>query len=95
MFVWLGRPLVPLLSSLGLPDAELVAPAALVGIAEMYIPALLVREASVPARFFIALLSISQLIFFSSVAPMMIDMFRKVPIERSSSSLCSSCAPRC
>ena len=81
VFDWLGRPLVPVLSTLGVPDAEIVAPAALVGIAEMYIPALLVRDASVQARFFIAVLSISQLIFFSAVAPMMIDMFRKIPIR--------------
>ena len=66
VFDWLGRPLVPVLSTLGVPDAEIVAPAALVGIAEMYIPALLVRDASVQARFFIAVLSISQLIFFSA-----------------------------
>ena len=36
------------------PDAEVIAPATLVGIAEMYIPSLLVQEASVPARFFIS-----------------------------------------
>ena len=81
LFDWLGRPLVPVLSLLGVPDAEVVAPATLVGIAEMYIPALLVRDASIQARFFIAVLSISQLIFFSAVAPMMIDMFRKIPIR--------------
>lgn len=80
-FDWLGRPLVPVLSTLGVPDAEIVAPAALVGITEMYIPALLVRDAPIRARFFIAVLSISQLIFFSAVAPMMIDMFRRIPIR--------------
>jgi nucleoside recognition membrane protein YjiH len=47
----------------------------------MYIPALLVQEATLPSRFFIATLSISQLIFFSAVAPMMIDMFRDVPVR--------------
>lgn len=81
LFDWIGRPLVPVLSALGLPDADVVAPAALVGITEMYIPALLVRDASPPARFFIAVLSISQLVFFSAVAPMMIDMFRKIPVR--------------
>ncbi|UCD23128.1 MAG: YjiH family protein [Gemmatimonadota bacterium] len=81
LFAWLGRPIVPVLSLLGLPDAELIAPATLVGITEMYIPALLVREAAVPARFFIAVLSVSQLIFFSAIAPMVIDMFRDVPIR--------------
>ncbi|MDP6945295.1 MAG: YjiH family protein, partial [Myxococcota bacterium] len=78
---WLGRPLVPVIAALGLPDAELVATATVAGITEMYIPALLVKDASAPARFFIAVLSISQLVFFSSVGPMMLDMFRDLPIR--------------
>lgn len=77
----LGRPLVPVITALGIPDAELVAPATVAGITEMYIPALLVQEASTPARFFVAVLSISQLIFFSSVGPMMLDMFHDLPIR--------------
>jgi len=81
VFTWLGKPLVPILALLGLPDAELIAPATMVGISEMYIPALLVRDAALPARFFIAVLSISQLIFFSAIGPMIIDMFRQVPIR--------------
>jgi len=81
LFQLLGRPLVPVLAALGLPDAELLGPAALVGISEMYIPALLAREAALPGRFFICLLSISQLIFFSSVGPMLLDMFRDIPIR--------------
>ncbi len=81
LFTILGQPLVPLISILGLPDAEMVGPAVLVGITEMYIPALLVQEAATPARFFVCVLSISQLIFFSSVGPMIIDMFRDVPIR--------------
>lgn len=81
LFDWLGRPLVPVLTLLGLPDAKIIAPAVFVGISEMYIPALLARDAALQARFFIAVLSISQLVFFSSVAPMMIDMFRKLPIR--------------
>jgi nucleoside recognition membrane protein YjiH len=81
IFTLLGRPLVPVLEILGLPDAQAIAPATLVGITEMYIPALLVQETQTPARFFIAVLSISQLIFFSAVGPMMIDMFRGIPVR--------------
>jgi len=81
LFAWLGKPLVPLLAWAGLPDAALIAPAVLVGITEMYIPALLVQDAAAPARFFIAVLSISQLVFFSSVGPMIIDMFRDIPVR--------------
>ena len=81
LFAWLGAPLVPLLELLGLPDATMLAPAVTAGITEMYIPALLAADASPAGRFFICELSISQLIFFSSVGPMMLDMFRDVPIR--------------
>jgi nucleoside recognition membrane protein YjiH len=78
---WLGQPLIPVIAALGLPNPELVAPATIADITEMYIPALLVQDAAEPARFFIAVLSISQLVFFSSVGPMMLDMFRDLPIR--------------
>ena len=81
IFTILGRPLVPILELLGLPDATLLAPATLAGITEMYVPALMVKSASVEGKFFIASLSISQLIFFSSLGPMIMDMFREVPIR--------------
>ena len=83
VFNWLGRPMVPVLEILGLPDAEIIAPAILVGITEMYIPALISRDAALPARFFIAVVSISQLIFFSAVGPMIVDMFRAIPVRAS------------
>ncbi|NHN46677.1 YjiH family protein [Halostella sp. JP-L12] len=80
-FDYLARPLVPVVAALGLPNPELVAPAMIIGITEMFIPALLVVEAEPAARFFVAVLSISQLIFFSAVGPMMMDMFSDVPIR--------------
>lgn len=77
----LAQPIVPIVELLGIPNAEMVAPATIIGITEMFIPALLVVEAAAPARFFIAVLSISQLIFFSAVGPMMMDMFSDIPIR--------------
>lgn len=77
----LGAPLVPVVGALGIPNAETVAPAAIVGITEMYVPVLLVEGAAPMARFFIAVLAVSQLIFFSSVGPMTMDMFSDVPIR--------------
>ncbi|OVE83064.1 YjiH family protein [Natronolimnobius baerhuensis] len=77
----ISQPLIPVFELLGIPDAEIVAPASIIGITEMFIPALLVAEAEAMARFFIALLSISQLIFFSATAPMMMDMFSDIPIR--------------
>ncbi|WP_256390830.1 hypothetical protein [Natronoarchaeum rubrum] len=46
----------------------------------MFIPALPVVEAAPTARFFVAVLSISQLIVFSAVGPM-IDLFGGIPIR--------------
>lgn len=80
-FEYLGAPLVPVINALGLPNAETVAPATIVGITEMYTPVLLVTETAPMARFFIAVLAVSQLIFFSSVGPMTMDMFSDVPIR--------------
>ncbi|AGB14829.1 hypothetical protein Halru_0182 [Halovivax ruber XH-70] len=81
VFDIISTPLVPIIDLLGIPDADLVAPATIIGITEMFIPALLVTEAAAKARFFIAVLSISQLIFFSAVGPMMMDMFSDIPIR--------------
>jgi len=81
VFEVLGAPLVPVLAAMGFDDAAVLAPAVLAGITEMYIPAILAKDAAVEGRFFICVLSISQLIFFSSVAPMMLDMFRDLPVK--------------
>ncbi len=81
VFHYLGYPLIPILRLLGLPNPEIIAPATLVGITEVYIPALISKDAAIPAKFFIAVLSISQLIFFSSIGPMMMDMFKDIPIK--------------
>lgn len=81
VFDVISQPLVPVIELLGIPDAEIVAPATIIGITEMFIPALLVAEADAMARFFITVLSISQLIFFSATGPMMMDMFSDVPIR--------------
>ncbi len=81
LFRFLGYPLVPIMTLLGLKNPELVAQASIAGITEVYIPALLVRSAEVSSKFFVCVLSLSQIIFFSSVAPMMMEMFREVPIR--------------
>lgn len=80
VFDVLAQPIVPNIELLGIPDAALVAPATIIGITEMFIPALLVVEAAPKAKFFVAVLSITQLIFFSAVGPMM-DMFSDIPIR--------------
>lgn len=79
LFQWLGRPMEPILALLGLPDVGIIAPATLIGITEMFLPALLVTEAAVAAKFFIAVLSISQLLFFSAVIPLLLEI--DVPVK--------------
>ncbi|QIO22109.1 YjiH family protein [Haloarcula sp. JP-L23] len=81
LFDILGRPLTPVVAALGIPNAEVVAPATIVGITEMYVPVLLVTETATKAKFFVAVLAVSQLIFFSSVGPMIMDMFSDVPVR--------------
>jgi len=81
VFNYLGLPLIPVLKWWGIPQPNIVAPAVLVEITEMYIPALLVVDTPEMSRFFIAVLSTSQLIFFSSLGPMIIDMFREIPVK--------------
>lgn len=67
LFQWLGRPVAPVLGFFGVPDAALAAPSVLIGIVEVSLPAILIggTAAAVQTRFFVALLSIVQIIFFS------------------------------
>ncbi|WP_017594749.1 YjiH family protein [Nocardiopsis potens] len=79
LFDWLGRPLEPVIALLGVPDPEVVAPASLVGISEMFLPALLGAGAAVEAKFFIAVLSLTQLLFFSATIPLLLEL--DVPVR--------------
>ncbi|MGH8792419.1 MAG: YjiH family protein [Stackebrandtia sp.] len=79
LFGWLGKPVEPLLALLGIPDADVVAPASLIGVTEMFLPALISIGVAVEAKFFIAVLSISQLLFFSATIPLLLEL--DVPIK--------------
>ena len=67
VFTWLGKPFVLILSLFHVPDAALAAPSVLIGIVEVSLPSILIggTAAGVQTRFFAALLSIIQIIFFS------------------------------
>lgn len=67
LFTWLSVPMVPVLRFLGIPDAAMAAPSVLVGIVEVSLPSILIggTQAAAETRFFVALLSIVQIIFFS------------------------------
>lgn len=76
LFTWIGYPLIPLFKLLGFgADAAVMAPAALVGISEIAMPAILVSGGVVAEKsaFFICLLSTLQIIFFTESANAMLE----------------------
>lgn len=79
MFHWLGAPLILPLTWIGAPEPSRLAPAIMAGFTEVYVPSLLVKDATVQTRFFICVMSVSQLLFFSSVVPVLMEVFRAIP----------------
>lgn len=69
LFDWLGYIFYPFTLLVQLPEPMLAAKAASLGIAEMFLPALLVTDAALIVKFVIAVISISGIIFFSAVVP--------------------------
>lgn len=69
VFDWLGYLFVPVTWALQLPEPLLVGKAVAVGIAEMFLPALLVTSAAVEVKFVIAVVAVSQVVFFSALVP--------------------------
>jgi nucleoside recognition membrane protein YjiH len=69
VFDWLGYIFYPFTALVQLPEPMLAAKASAVGIAEMFLPALLVTKAAVVTKFVIAVVSVSSIIFFSAVVP--------------------------
>jgi len=59
----------PIPKILGIPQAIMVGKAAAVGITEMFLPALLVTEAAIAAKYTIAVTSVSSILFFSASIP--------------------------
>lgn len=83
IFNFLGKLFVPLLNLLRVPNATDIAASFPVGIAEMFLPVLLIAE-KVPmlhpqARFLVVSVSISQIIFFAETIVVM--MSAKLPIK--------------
>jgi nucleoside recognition membrane protein YjiH len=72
VFDWLGYAFYPVTWALQIPEPLLVAKASALGIAEMFLPALLVVD-SVPAvKFVVAVVCVSQIIFFSALVPCLV-----------------------
>ncbi|MDC8804018.1 YjiH family protein [Halomonas pacifica] len=69
LFAWLGWLFYPFVAVWGLADAPALAQAAASGLAEMFLPALLMAEAEFVARFAAGVVSVSAVLFFSASIP--------------------------
>lgn len=66
VFQILGKPFLPLLKLLQIPEAELASTTMVVGFADMVVPSILAAEIANPmTRFIVAAVSVSQLIYMS------------------------------
>ena len=69
LFEWLGWLFYPFVAIWGLEDGAALAQAAASGLAEMFLPALLMAEAEFVARFAAGVVSVSAVLFFSASIP--------------------------
>src|SRR5699024_5425361 len=65
----IGYVFYPVTWALQIPEPMLVAKASALGVAEMFLPALLVTESAMSVKFVIAVVSVSQIVFFSALVP--------------------------
>ncbi|WP_202906805.1 YjiH family protein [Abyssisolibacter fermentans] len=83
VFEWIGMIFLPLLKICGVPSPEIIAPALTVGIAEMFLPVLMIKShitvMTEAARFFIVVVSMVQIIFFSETASLILAT--KMPVK--------------
>lgn len=89
-FDWLGALFVPLLEIFRVPNAVEIAPSLPVGIAEMFLPVLLIADKvpflDIQARYFVTTISIVQIIFFAETIVVMVES--KLPVKVSELVIC-------
>lgn len=81
IFAYLGKPFIPFLELLQIPEAEAAAQTIMVGFADMFIPSILAAgtiESDV-TRFIIAAMSVTQLIYMSEVGALLLGS--KIPVN--------------
>ena len=90
IFDWIGFLFEPLLTLLRVPNAAEIAPSFSVGIAEMFLPVLLIADQidilSEGARYMVVAVSMVQIIFFSETVVVMIST--KIPISLTELIMC-------
>ena len=80
IFEWLGIPFRPLLQLLQVPEADAVASTMIVGFTDMLTPAILIAEcASDMARFIVAVVSVTQVLYLSEVGGLILGS--KLPLN--------------
>jgi nucleoside recognition membrane protein YjiH len=80
VFEILGKPFIPYLELLQVPEAAAASKTIMVGFADMFIPSILIASVeSDMTRFIVAALSVSQLIYMSEVGALLIGS--KIPVN--------------
>lgn len=79
LFDWLGWLFYPFVAIWGLDDATALAQASAAGLAEMFLPALLMAKAEFVARFAAGVVSVSSVLFFSASIPCI--MATRIPLS--------------
>ena len=79
VFDILGYVFYPVTWVMQVGEPMLVAKASALGIAEMFLPALLVTESAAAVKFIVAVVSVSQIIFFSAMVPCIVAT--EIPIS--------------
>ncbi|MBD8498098.1 YjiH family protein [Paenibacillus arenosi] len=80
LFEWLGKPFIPILNVLGVPEAAAASQTIMVGFADMFLPTVLASGIeSELTRFVIAALSVTQLIYMSEVGGLLLGS--KLPVK--------------
>ncbi|MBS4210413.1 YjiH family protein [Bacillus sp. FJAT-50079] len=81
VFDYLGYIFYPLTALLQIPEPFLAAKAATINLIDMFLPSLVVLEASLETRFIIASLSVSVILFFSALIPCILST--EIPLKMS------------
>lgn len=82
LFDWAAFIFYPITWALQIPEPLLVAKAAALGISEMFLPAALVTESAMSVKFVVAVVCVSQVIFFSAMVPSLLGTQIPVSIPR-------------
>ena len=80
IFDFLGKPFVPYLELLGVPEAAAASKSVVIGFADMFLPSILIAGIdNEMTKFIVAALSITQLIYLSEVGAMLLGT--KIPVN--------------